>query len=156
MGPLFAMHSARLSSKMDRGVIAANPALHIVVLCRKKLSTTNTISKFVSVTDITSRAALATLSRDDLLERARTLASQHHNDTRKIEYLKNRIAKCIEENQVADNEKVNEQLLDIVRRQLHPQLENMPPMKRLFIEHQLKVAECKSSNGMHWHPAMIR
>ena len=154
MGPLFAMHSARLSSKMDRGVIAANPALHGTL--RKKLSATNTISEFVSVTDITSRAALATLSRDDLLERARTLASQHHNDTRKIEYLKNRIAKCIEANQVAVNEKVNEQLLDIVRRQLHPQLENMPPMKRLFIEQQLKVAECKSSNGMRWHPAMIR
>ena len=90
-------------SDVDRAVIDANLADHTMALCRKEVSVTNIVPGCVSVADSSSCATLTTVSHDGL-ERARTLESQHHNDTRNKDHLKSKIAKCLEESYVTVNE----------------------------------------------------
>lgn len=122
---------------------------------RKKVSN-NAAPKTQASCDATSKTSLSKLSYNPLLQRARNMAARTVSDNQEIKQLKLRVEKALRENQVSVNTKVDALMRQTLAQQVANGTENLPPLKKLFIQEQLKVAGCKSQKGMRWHPTMIR
>ena len=122
---------------------------------RKKVSS-NKAKLPAAKVDASSHTPLAVLSKPELMLRCQNLAAQHKSDSAKLKALRAKIEKSISKNGIQVSEETGRMLQTAINNELLNGIENMNPVKRLFLEQQIKQASCKSANGMRWHPTVIR
>ena len=115
---------------------------------RKLVSKLSKKNGLTQSTFASSRAPLSSLNNQDLVARAKNLATQHKNQNTKIETLKKRIASATFGNQVAVSNELNTLCHTTITEQLASANAKCSDVKRLFLEQQIKASMLKNAKSM--------